>query len=127
VTHNATPYELLGGGDGVRRLAEQFYDIMAQDTGAAAIRAMHATDLAPVVEKLTGFLSGWLGGPRTYFERADSPCIMSLHRRYPIGAAERDQWLHCMRRALKQCGADDALCALLDPAFSRLADGMRSR
>jgi hemoglobin len=125
--HDTTPYALLGGADGVRRLAERFYGIMSQDHDLAPIRAMHAEDLAPIVEKLTSFLSGWLGGPRDYFERADSPCIMSVHRKYPIGAAERDQWLHCMQRAMRESGADDALCALLEPAFMRLADGMRSR
>lgn len=123
----ATPFEMLGGAQGVRQLAARFYAIMAEDKDAAAIRAMHGGDLTPIIDKLTGFLSGWLGGPRDYFDRPDSPCIMSVHKRLPIGAAERDQWLHCMHRALRECGASDTICEMLEPAFARLADGMRSQ
>ena len=122
-----SPYESLGGADGVRRLAQRFYEIMAEDPEAQSIRAMHEADLAPVIEKLSGFLKGWLGGPRDYFERDDAPCIMSLHKRLPIGVVERDQWLCCMRKALEDCAADRSIVTMLEPAFARLADAMRSR
>lgn len=122
-----TPYALLGGEAGVRRLAERFYAIMAEDRNAAAIRAMHQADLGPIVDKLAGFLSGWLGGPRDYFERDDAPCIMSVHKRLPIGESERDQWLDCMRRALAETGATAETRAMLEPAFARIADAMRSQ
>jgi hemoglobin len=121
-----TPYDLIGGAEGVRRLAERFYAIMAQTPEAHAIRTMHEADLNPIIDKLTGFLSGWMGGPRDYFERQDAPCIMSVHKRYPIGAAERDQWLMCMRKALEETGASAEARAILDPAFARIADAMRS-
>lgn len=122
-----TPYELIGGAEGVRRLAGSFYAIMARTPEAHAIRAMHAADLDPIVDKLAGFLSGWMGGPRDYFERADAPCIMSVHKRYPIGAEERDQWLACMRMALEETGASAQARAVLEPAFARAADAMRSK
>ncbi|MBL8543232.1 MAG: group II truncated hemoglobin [Hyphomonadaceae bacterium] len=122
-----TPYDLVGGAEGVRRLSERFYAIMAQRPEASAIRAMHQADLAPIVDKLASFLSGWMGGPRDYFEREDSPCIMSLHKRYPIGAEERDQWLMCMRAALEETVASAQTRALLEPAFARIADAMRSK
>ena len=122
-----TPYELIGGAPGVRRLAERFYAIMAQTPEAQAIRAMHDADLNPIIDKLAGFLSGWMGGPRDYFEREDAPCIMSVHKRYPIGAAERDQWLMCMRKSLEETGASEETRAILDPAFARIADAMRSK
>mgnify|MGYP000060577507 CR=1 FL=1 len=80
-----TPYELLGGDEGLRRLTKRFYEIMAERSDAATIRGMHAGDLAPVTESLFGFLRGWTGGPRDWFTREDAPCIMSLHRRLPIG------------------------------------------
>lgn len=121
-----SPYELLGGEPGVRKLAQSFYRIMHETPAASTIRAMHDPDLGPIVDKLTGFLTGWLGGPRDYFTRPDAPCIMSVHHRYPIGEAERDQWLACMRTALEDVGASDQVMGMLEPAFKRLADGMRS-
>lgn len=121
------PYQALGGQTGVRRLAERFYAVMAEDAFASDIRAMHAPDLEPIIERLSGFLSGWLGGPRDYFEQPEAPCIMSVHKRLPIGERERDQWLHCMARALREGGASENLCTALEPAFASLADAMRSR
>lgn len=122
-----TPYALIGGDEGVRRLAVRFYAVMADRDDAAPIRNMHADDLGPVSEKLTSFLRGWLGGPRDYFQRPDSPCIMSLHRALPIGEAERDQWLACMDQALQETVPSAELRAMLSAAFARMANAMRSR
>lgn len=121
-----TPYEMLGEAAGVRRLSECFYAIMALEERVALLRAMHAEDLGPMTAKLALFLNAWLGGPRDYFEHADAPCIMSIHKRLPIGAEARDQWLYCMARALEACGASAAVCAMIEPAFARLANSMRS-
>lgn len=122
-----TPYEMIGGAPGVRRLAERFYAIMAEAPEASAVRAMHGEDLEPIVGKLAGFLSGWMGGPRDYFMRDDSPCVMSVHRALPISARERDEWLWCMQRALAETEAPDQARAVLEPAFARIAEAMRSR
>lgn len=123
----ATPYELVGGAPVVRRLAERFYEIMDSDPKAARIRAMHGEDLGPIKQLLFEFLSGWLGGPALYFERTPRRCIMSAHRPYPIGASERDEWMACMRAALDDCGLPPDMRAVLDQAFARMANAMRSR
>lgn len=122
-----TPYDLIGGAPAVRRLAERFYAIMAEAPEAAAVRAMHGDDLGPIVGKLAGFLSGWMGGPRDYFMREDRPCVMSLHRALPITARERDEWLWCMQRALVETDVSDEARAALEPAFARVAEAMRTR
>ncbi|WP_315737881.1 MULTISPECIES: group II truncated hemoglobin [unclassified Bradyrhizobium] len=127
VVIEATPYELVGGEAGVRRLAERFYTIMDQEPGASRIRAMHDADLGPIKQLLFEFLSGWLGGPALYFERAEHRCIMSAHRPYPIGDAERDEWMTCMRRAMFDCDITGDMYALLDQAFLRMANAFRSR
>ena len=123
----ATPYELVGGEAGVRRLTERFYEIMDQEPGASRIRAMHGGDLAPIKQLLFEFLSGWLGGPALYFERPEHRCIMSAHRPYPIGDAERDEWIMCMRRAMFDCDITGDMYALLDQAFLRMASAFRTR
>jgi hemoglobin len=122
-----TPYAMLGEAAGVRRLCERFYAIMDEDERAAELRAVHAADLVPMTAKLASFLNAWLGGPRDYFDRPDAPCMMSVHKRFPIGVEERDQWLYCMGRALEACGASAEVRAMIEPAFARLADAMRSR
>jgi hemoglobin len=121
------PYDAIGGAAVVRRLVDRFYDIMDTDPAAATIRAMHAADLGPMRERLTEFLSGWLGGPPLYFQRPDRKCIMSAHAPFAIGEAERDQWMMCMRRAMADCGIAEELRAILDRAFLMMADAMRSR
>lgn len=126
-TSSVTAYELLGGEEGVRRLCVRFYEIMDEEPAAARIRVMHGENLGPIQEKLFEFMSGWLGGPPLFFERADRPCIRSVHRPFPIGEAERDQWLMCMHRALAEVGVAEEIRRFLEQPLFRLADMMRSR
>ena len=121
------PYELIGGEAGLRRIVDRFYEIMDRDPRAATIRAMHGADLAPIREKLFEFLSGWLGGPPLYFQRAGSVCITSAHRPFAIGAAERDQWVMCMRQALIDEGISAETRELLDQPIFMIADFVRNR
>ena len=81
----------------------------------------------PMRDRLFEFLSGWLGGPPLYFQRPDHKCIVSAHRPFDIGEAERDEWMMCMRRAMEECGVSDDLRALLDNAFLRVAEAFRNR
>ncbi len=93
-------YQAAGGYEGLRRLCESFYTYMNTLPEAKGIRAMHKEDLDASVDKLTCFLSGWLGGPRLYKEKYGAINIPSAHRHLAIGIAERDAWLLCMKRAL---------------------------
>jgi hemoglobin len=111
----------------VRRIVDRFYDIMDSDPGAARIRAMHATDLSPMRDRLFEFLSGWLGGPPLYFQRPDRKCIVSAHRPFAIGEQERDEWMTCMRRAMEDCGVSAEVRELLDRPFLRMCDAFRNR
>ena len=126
-TPRPTPYQIVGGEEMVRRIADRFYDIMDTAPEAARIRALHADDLSTVRERLFEFLSGWLGGPPLYFQRPDHKCIMSAHRPFAIGAAERDEWMMCMRRTLEECGLPADIRTVLDEAFLRMAEAFRNR
>ena len=57
-----TPYQILGEA-GIRELTSTFYDIMDTLPEAAELRAMHASDLTAMKEKLAEYLTGWMGGP----------------------------------------------------------------
>ncbi|MFT5698534.1 MAG: hemoglobin [Desulforhopalus sp.] len=95
-------FSLLGGVEGVRALANRFYDIMGDLPEARKIRDMHPDNLAPTRENLTLFLCGWLGGPALYKEKHGQINLTNLHALLEINAAERDMWLSCMEQALDQ-------------------------
>ena len=97
-----TPYERIGGEGAVRRIVDRFYDLMDSDADVAPLRRMHAADLAPMRERLTDFMVGWLGGPPRYFQRSDAKCMGQAHAPFAIDAAIRDQWMSCMNRALDE-------------------------
>jgi hemoglobin len=105
---------------------DRFYANMDTLPEAATIRALHADDLAPMVEKLAVFLIGWMGGPRRYTERFGPVIIPAAHAPYPIGAEERDQWLLCMREALEAEPLDSVLSQQLMRAFTQMAEMCRT-
>jgi hemoglobin len=121
-----TPYELMGGETALRQIVGRFFDIMLTDRGAAELRAMHADDLGPMREKLFDYMSGSLGGPNLYVRRADRKAMGEGHSGYAMGAAERGQWLHCMRRALSDVGVAPEVRAQLEKQLVEIAEAMRT-
>lgn len=125
--HSSTYYEQLGGEAGIRRLVTAFYDDMDSSPEATDLRAMHARDLGPMRHTLFEFLSGWLGGPRTYWERTNAKCMMSAHASMPISQREADQWLACMRKALAQLDTREETRTFIDNAFTKVCTAMVNR
>ncbi len=121
---STTAYEILGGETAVRRVVDRFYDLMESEQGFAALRAMHAPDLAPMRKSLTGFLTGWLGGPRHWFEENVGVCMMSAHAVLPISAETSKQWTDAMARALSESQVDAELAARMNEALGRMAGGL---
>jgi len=122
-----SPFDRLGGADGVRRLVDRFYDLMRELPEAAHVLHMHPPDLAGSREKLYEFLSGWLGGPPLYVEKRGHPRLRARHLPFAIDDAARDGWLLCMDRALDECVSEPMLRELLRGAFGRMADHMRNQ
>lgn len=128
MSKRATPYELLGGDEVLRRLVERFYALMDSEPEFYAVRKLHPADLAHSAEKLYMFLSGYLGGPPLYQERIGHPMLRARHLPFPIGKAERDAWLACMRRALDESGIEPPeLKEWLMQQFFGTADWMRNK
>jgi hemoglobin len=123
----ASLYDRIGGAATVARLVDRFYDRMDALPEARRIRAMHGPDLAPIREVLKRYLGEWLGGPPLYSNERGHPRLRARHLRFPIGIAERDAWLLCMRGALEETVADAAIRRHIDEALSKLADWMRNR
>jgi hemoglobin len=116
-------FEQLGGAPVVARLVARFYDLMDRPE-VAALRGLHATSLAMSREKLTLYLTGWLGGPQLYIERYGHPRLRARHLPFAIGALEAAQWMDCMRLAMAEVVVDARLRGEMDGALARLAGHM---
>lgn len=124
---NLTPYQRIGGADKVQELVDRFYRLMEALPEAQGIRRMHGEDLSGSRERLFDFLSGWLGGPQLFMEKHGPPMLRRRHLDFPIGTAERDQWLLCIRGALDETVEDAVLRGELYAAFAKTADFVRNR
>ncbi len=93
-------FQAAGGEPGLRKLVDDFYQIMAELPEAREILQMHPEDLEESRDKLARFLCGWLGGPKRYQEKYGSIRIPPAHAHLKIGTAQRDAWLQCMSVAL---------------------------
>ena len=116
-------YTRLGGEPAVRALVDRFYQLMYQLPEAQGLRRLHP-DLPRAADSLFKYLSGWFGGPPLYVQERGHPRLRMRHLPFAIGAAERDQWLLCMRQALAEQVADERLRAAVDNAFTGMAAHM---
>lgn len=122
-----TAYDRLGGDPVLRALVNRFYRNMDELPECVGLRRMHAPDLQGAEDKLFKFLSGWLGGPNLYWQEFGHPRLRMRHLPFSIGAAERDQWLTCMRMALDSEISDEDLRQRLFAAFVQTANHMMNR
>lgn len=120
-------FDRIGGAVSIDRLVESFYRRMDTLPEAKTIRAMHAADLGQVKSVLKRYLSEWTGGPKLYSPEKGHPRLRQRHMGFPIGNAERDAWLLCMRGALEETVVDDAARQEIDAALTKLADWMRNQ
>ena len=120
-------FEAIGGEARVRELVDRFYDLMDLDADLADLRAAHGPSLDAAREKLFWFLCGWMGGPDYYVERFGHPRLRLRHMPFAIGTRERDQWVVCMGRAMRDIGVEPPLADRLLASFYKTADWMRNR
>lgn len=118
-------YERLGGQDAITRIVERFYDLMESDPAYTELRAMHAPDIAPMRRSLAGFLTGWSGGPRDWFDENPGKCMVSMHSAFPIAADTAGQWADAMQRAIADAELQDAeVAGLLSERLDMMARAM---
>lgn len=116
-----TPYEILGGEAGVKRLVHRFYELMDQLPEAHTVRQMHPESLEGSATSLFEFLSGWFGGPALYIAKKGHPRLRMRHAPYAVGPVARDEWMLCMTQALTEQVADQAFRASLIATFAQMA------
>jgi hemoglobin len=122
----ASLYEAVGGAERLRAIVHRFVSELDTLPSAGPLRRLFAADLRVHEQRLFEFLSGWLGGPALYTQRHGLPNLRARHRHLPIGNAERDQWLLCMRRALATEVPAVEVRARLDAAFWTMACSLRN-
>lgn len=122
------PYDLVDEGEaGVRRLVEAFYDLMEREPEFAALRAIHAKDLAPMRARLADFLTQWTGGPPVWTQRHPGRgCMVSAHAPFAIDAKLADDWMACMREAFAEAGVPQAFRGMVEPVLAQMCQGLRN-
>jgi hemoglobin len=123
---NQTPYQLLGGEQAVRDLADAFYEAMDELPQAETVRAMHAKSLGKMKGILFEYLSGWMGGPPIYHDKHGTVCMTKPHEPFAIGPAERDAWLLCMDKALVTINASNEVIEMLKTPMYRIANAIKN-
>lgn len=114
-------YDRLGGGDGVRRLAARFYQLMDTLPEAAACRAVHPPSLTHAQAMLVSYLDYWFGGPDDFIRHHGPPAMRRRHLHVAIGEAEIRGWLVCFHQAWAETVADRTLDAEVLPRVEQLA------
>lgn len=91
-------YAQLGGRATFEKLVRSFYDGVKDD---AVLRPMYPEqDLEGAIQRLTGFLEQYWGGPATYSEKRGHPRLRMRHQPFKVNPDARDRWLLHMRSAL---------------------------
>lgn len=104
-----TFWERVGGRATFERLVRTFYEGVAEDP---VLRPMYPEeDLEGAIQRLTGFLEQYWGGPTTYSQERGHPRLRLRHQPFPVTPEARDRWLAHMRTgvdALDLAPADEA-------------------
>jgi len=102
MTAGATLYERMGGGDALRKLVDEFYDLIENDPDGESLNLLHLRGHGVAHSRIEqfNFLSGFFGGPRLYTEKHGHSDVREMHRHVDVSPAERDAWLLCMQRAV---------------------------
>ncbi|MEF2976915.1 globin [Subtercola sp. YIM 133946] len=93
-----TFYEQVGGRPTFERLVRAFYAGVASD---AVLVAMYPEDdLEGAIQRLTGFLEQYWGGPTTYSQQRGHPRLRMRHNPFKVNPDARDRWLGHMHSAV---------------------------
>jgi hemoglobin len=92
----------VGGRATFEKLVRAFYDGVQTDE---VLWPMYPQDdLEGAIQRLTGFLEQYWGGPGTYSEERGHPRLRIRHNPFKVNPDARDRWLHHMQAAVKGLG-----------------------
>ncbi|NEW08418.1 globin [Paenibacillus sp. SYP-B3998] len=96
-----TLFELMGGAEAVRRVVDAFYPKVQKNP---LLAPLFPSDITPVIEKQSLFLSQFFGGPSLYSDHYGHPMMRARHMPFPITVERADAWLSCMAEAMEEVG-----------------------
>ena len=112
----------VGGRDTFERLVRAFYAGVAEDP---VLRPMYPEeDLEGAIQRLTGFLEQYWGGPGTYSEQRGHPRLRLRHVPFRVNPDARDHWLTHMRAAVDGLALSPMHSAMLWDYLERAAHAM---
>jgi hemoglobin len=91
-------WEQVGGRPTFELLVRRFYAGVASDP--ALLQMYPEEDLEGAIQRLTGFLEQYWGGPGTYSEERGHPRLRQRHMPFKVNPDARDRWLVHMREAV---------------------------
>jgi len=117
-----TFYDDIGGRPVFEQLVREFYVGVAVDP---VLRPMYPDEnLEAAIQRLTGFLEQYWGGPGTYSELYGHPRLRMRHNPFSITPDARDRWLLHMRTAVDSLGLSPLDDATLWDYLERAAHSM---
>jgi hemoglobin len=118
----ASFWSQVGGRATFERIVRRFYEGVRTDELLWPMYPEH--DLEGAIERLTGFLEQYWGGPGTYSEQRGHPRLRMRHQPFAVTPAARDAWLRHMRVAVDEAGLSPLHEAMLWDYLERAAHAM---
>lgn len=118
-------WEQVGGRPTFEKLVRRFYEGVATDPVLLPMYP-EQPDLEGAIQRLTGFLEQYWGGPGTYSEERGHPRLRMRHLPFKVNPDARDRWLAHMRAAVDSLELpplqDATLWAYLDRAAQAMVN-----
>jgi len=92
-------WQAVGGRPTFEKLVRAFYAGVADDPVLLPMYP-EQPDLEGAIQRLTGFLEQYWGGPGTYSEERGHPRLRMRHLPFAVTPDARDRWLLHMRAAI---------------------------
>lgn len=96
----STFWSQVGGRPTFERLVRRFYEEVRADEVLWPMYPQE--DLEGAIQRLTGFLEQYWGGPTAYSQERGHPRLRMRHLPFRVNPDARDRWLRCMRLAVDE-------------------------
>ncbi|MDX8516503.1 group II truncated hemoglobin [Mesorhizobium captivum] len=113
----------IGGEAALRRLVNSFYDLIETDPRGKSLLRLHfrGHGVDHAREEQFNFLCGFLGGRRHYLEKHGHMDVRLMHAHVPVSAADAEDWLALMDRAIAEMQLSGPPVDKMRLAFRRVA------
>ena len=91
-------WQEVGGRPTFEKLVRAFYEGVRTDE--VLLPMYPEADLEGAIQRLTGFLEQYWGGPGTYSQERGHPRLRMRHQPFKVNPDARDRWLLHMRAAV---------------------------